>query len=103
MPSSVSTFGPLEPSPGNGPAVSSGIGVELEPPLDPDDPVPGLWVEPVVVVVFRNALLLEDAQPTNATTPTPPRSFRRSRLSMPATVGRVPEKRRRFRDLAATS
>ena len=32
-PLSASTFGPLEPSPGNGPAVSSGISVVASPPL----------------------------------------------------------------------
>src|SRR4029079_1862731 len=61
-PLSVRTSGPLEPSPGNGPAVSLGIVEHAA-----SDPV---------------AVFLPDPHPTSATTPTPARSLSVCRRSM---------------------
>src|SRR5262245_13782042 len=57
-----STLGPLDPSPGNGPAVSSGILVlQLE--------LPDVVVDVVEVVAL--GAVSEPAQPANCSTPTP--------------------------------
>src|SRR3954470_16987343 len=84
-PAWVRTSGPFEPSPGNGPAVSSGTGVVLEP-----DPLVVLEPEARVVVVptARDAALFDVAQPARATTPTPPNNLRSSRRSMLQRYGR---------------
>src|SRR6187551_1202173 len=74
MPLSVSTFGPLEPSPGNGPAVSSGISMHSAAAVEsvvvePDDVVgvdPSVVVDPAAGVVPSCT-----EQPTSAVAPTP--------------------------------
>ncbi len=73
-PSWVSTFGPFDPSPGYGPAVSSGIvpvaGDDAE--VGPDVDVSDVDDAPLLAVPF-------DAHPATATSPAPPSSCRMRR------------------------
>jgi hypothetical protein len=94
MPDSVSTFGPLDPSPGNGPAVSSGIsstaalddGVLLVVPEALGD---GLLVVPEALGVEPLDGLLSVAQPATTARPAPANSLRTLRLrSMPRSYSR---------------
>ena len=70
MPLSVSTFGPLVPSPGNGPAVSSGIARRARPvPVGEvvvdDEPAA---VDEVVLAALESELLLQPHAAATATT-----------------------------------
>src|SRR6476619_3489441 len=78
MPLWVSTFGPFEPSPGYGPAVSSGISAVGVPVL-----LDLTEVEVVVVVVVADVEVVDPLQAaTSAASPPPPRTARaRRRLS----------------------
>ena len=73
---SVSTFGPFEPSPGNGPAVSSGIAVvTFDPVLDVDDEVVDDDVVAVVPdVAVASDLLFDPQAAATVTNPAPARS-----------------------------
>src|SRR6187455_1474462 len=73
-PSSARTFTPFDPSPGNGPAVSSGITSVAEDASDAAVAVVG-EVEVDCAPLFADF----DAQPAIATTLAPPRSWRRRR------------------------
>ncbi len=74
IPLSESTSGPLEPSPGNGPAVSSGM-TSQAPPAAAADVLPAA---PVVV----EAETRSSAQPAMASKPVIPASRRRVRRSI---------------------
>ncbi len=92
-PLSVRTFGPLDPSAGKGPAVSSGITstspvaapvvaavvaevAPVEAAVVPEVPVVPVVPEPAVV---PEPLSFEDAEPTRASRPAPPRTCRARR------------------------
>jgi hypothetical protein len=77
-PLSLKTFGPFEPSPGNGPAVSSGIGVDGSDVLEEIVPE-GRLVVVVPPPVLSEVVRLDDAQPTSVTTPAPAISLSRLR------------------------
>ena len=81
MPESSSTLGPFEPSPGKGPAVSSGTSVRS--PLAEDEPVSSVEVVPGAAVAPEAESLVSD--PPHAASsaaalspPNRPRTLRRS-------------------------
>src|SRR5262249_42285651 len=93
-PDCVSTSGPLEPSPGNGPAVSSGIGIDVAPlVLVVDDDAADVVDGEVVGSAASEPLPLPQAAAT-ATTAAPPRNCKawrrcsRGSLVMAHTVAR---------------
>ena len=76
MPLSDNALGPLDPSPGNGPAVSSGIGEQLASVAvvsvtAADEFEPDVCVAPAVLAVPLDVVCFEDAQPASVTTPAP--------------------------------
>src|SRR3954454_21186905 len=83
----LSTFGPLDPSPGKGPAVSSGISLDVLPAVvEPDAVVDGIAeLEFDALVGAVDAPALESSPPPQAT----------SRVVRPAPANR-PSARRRF-------
>jgi hypothetical protein len=86
MPDSVSTFGPFDPSPGYGPAVSSGISSQLAEVADPvgvdGAAVDASSADPVEVDPVAGASS-SVAQPTRVASPTPAnRVSARRRLSV---------------------
>src|SRR5204863_1930161 len=84
-PLSVSTFGPFEPSPGNGPAVSSGIALVAFVAFDAPAVVVDELEEPDVVDVVVDAAFVSESPP-----PLPPAAT----LAIPAPARRRSARRR---------
>jgi hypothetical protein len=84
MPLSDNALGPLDPFPGNGPAVSSGIGEQLASVAVvsvtvPDELEPDVSAAPAVLTVPLDAVCFDDVQPASVTTPAPASSLSRFR------------------------